>query len=104
MEIKDIIITIIIVFILFEVIEHAVLPLIFALRNRKKKSVSGVNGLVGEVVEVKQWDKTEGQVFVKGELWRAVCDTPLSKGDKAYIQKVKGLTLKVKPFDESVPY
>jgi len=104
MEIKDIIITIIIVFVLFEVIEHAVLPLIFALRNRKKKSVSGVNGLVGEVGEVTQWDKTEGQIFVKGELWKAVCDTPLSKGDKAYIQKVKGLTLKVKPLDENVTY
>jgi len=47
--------------------------------------------------EIKQWRKTEGQVFVNGELWRALSDVPLLTGDKAVVQNVDGLTLRVKP-------
>ena len=47
-----------------------------------------------------QWEKTEGRVFVNGELWSAVSDVPLAKGDKAVIEDVQGLTLRVKAFSE----
>ena len=77
-------------------------PYSFHFIKRKKKSVTGVDSLLGEVVEVRQWKETEGQVFIKGELWRAVSDVPLMKGDKAIIQNIEGLTLKVKPVGESV--
>jgi membrane-bound ClpP family serine protease len=100
---KNVIITLIIGFIVFEVIEHLVIPLFCSIRNRKKKSVSGVNGMLGEVVEVKWWEGTEGQVFIKGELWRAVSDVLLLKGDRAVIQNVEGLTLRVKPLVNSIP-
>lgn len=103
MEIKNIIIILVIGFILFEFIEHIVIPIIFYFIKRKKKSVSGINGLLGEVVEVRQWKETEGQVLIKGELWRAVSDVPLMKGDKAIIQNVEGLTLKVKPLGDGIP-
>jgi membrane-bound ClpP family serine protease len=102
MEIKKIIVILVIGFILFEVIEHIVIPLVFTFIKRKKKSLTGVDSLLGEVVEVGQWKETEGQVFIKGELWRAVSDDPLMKGDKAIIQNVEGLTLKVKPIGEHV--
>jgi membrane-bound serine protease (ClpP class) len=65
--------------------------------KRKEKSVTGIDSLLGEVVDVRQWKGKEGQVFIKGELWKAVSDVPLKKGDKAIIQQVEGLTLKVKP-------
>jgi membrane protein implicated in regulation of membrane protease activity len=55
--------------------------------------------MLGKAVEVKQWQTSEGRVFVNGELWRAVSDVPLSTGDKAIIQNVEGLTLRVKPFN-----
>jgi membrane-bound ClpP family serine protease len=59
--------------------------------------------MLGEVVEVKQWEGTEGQVSIKGELWRAVSEVPLLKGDKAVIQNVEGLTLRVNPLVNSNP-
>jgi membrane-bound serine protease (ClpP class) len=95
MEIKNIIIILVIGFIAFEVIEHVVMPIVFYCIKCKKKSAIGVDSLLGEVVEVRQWKETEGQVVIKGELWKAVSDVPLKKGDKAIIQKVEGLTLKV---------
>ncbi|MBW2194577.1 MAG: NfeD family protein [Deltaproteobacteria bacterium] len=97
---KDIIITLIIGFIVFELIEHVVFPLFWAVKNRKKRSVCGAEGMFGKVVEIRQWNKTEGQVFVDGELWRAVSDVPLLTGGKAVIQNVEGLTLSLKPFND----
>jgi len=95
---KNIIVTLIIGLIVFETIEHVVFPLFWFVKNRKKKSVCGIEGLLGKVVEVKRWEKKEGCVFVNGELWSAVSDVPLAKGDRTVIKEVKGLTLKVKPF------
>ena len=100
MSIKNIIAALIVGLIIFETIEHVVFPLFWFAKNRKKKSLCGVEGLLGRVVEVKQWEKTEGHVFVNGELWSAVSDVPLAKGDKAVIENVQGLTLRVKAFTE----
>jgi len=97
---KNIIITLGIGVILFELIEHVVFPLFWFIKDRKKKSVCGVAGMLGKVGEVKQWQKTEGQVFVNGELWQAVSDAPLLPGDRVVIQNVGGLTLGVKPWRE----
>jgi membrane-bound ClpP family serine protease len=96
---KNVIITFIIAFIVFEFIEHVVFPLIWFIKDRNKKSNYGVAGMIGKVVEIKQWDKTQGQVLVDGELWRAVCDVPLPIGGKGVIVEVAGLTLKLKPFE-----
>ena len=62
--------------------------------------MSGATGMLGEVGEVKEWNVTEGKIFVHGELWNATSEIPLSPGDKAIIQAVEGLTLKVKPFSD----
>ncbi len=98
--IKNMLIALIVAFVLFEIIEHVVVPLVGFLLGRKRRSISGVEGMVGKVVKVKQWNTTEGQVFVNGELWRANCGIPLVKGDKAIIHSVEGLTLKVEPFTD----
>lgn len=93
--VKNLLILIGIAFILFEVLKHVVLPLFWLLKDRKKMSVCGATGMVGKVGEVKDWQGTEGKVFVNGELWRAVSDDPLLSKDKVIIKKLKGLTLKV---------
>jgi membrane-bound serine protease (ClpP class) len=98
--IKNMLIALIVTFVLFEIIEHVVVPLVGFLLGRKRRSISGAEGMVGKVVKVKQWNTTEGQVFVNGELWRAICEVPLVKGDKAIIHNVEGLTLKVEPFND----
>ena len=83
---------------LFEFIEHVIFPLIWFIKDRKRKSVCGVTGMLGKVGKIKYWQKSEGQVFVNGELWRAVSDSPLSTGDSVVIQDVDGLTVRVIPF------
>ena len=94
---ETIIILIIICFIIFELIEHVLIPLFWFVLKGRKKSYHGVMGMIGKVVEVRRWNNTEGQVLVNGELWRAVCDVPLTQGSKAVILDIEGLTLKLKP-------
>ena len=59
-----------------------------------------MTGMIGKVVEIKRWDKTEGQVLVNGELWKAFCDVPLPVDGKALIHDVEGLTLKLTPYED----
>jgi membrane protein implicated in regulation of membrane protease activity len=54
--------------------------------------------MIGKAVEIKRWDKTEGQVLINGELWKSVCEVPLSVGGKAIIQDVEGLILRLKSY------
>ena len=96
---ETIIITVIICFVVFELIEHVVIPLFWFIFKGRKKSNYGVTGMIGKVVVIKRWDKTEGQVLINGELWRAICDVPLTQGSKAVILNIEGLTLKLKPYE-----
>ena len=97
---KSVMIILAVGFLLFELVEHVIIPLIWFVKHRRKTSVCGPTGLLGKVGEVKYWQESEGQVFVHGELWRAVSEFPLSAGDRALIQKVDGLTLSVVPFKD----
>ena len=96
---KTIIITIVIIFIAFELIEHLIFPLFWFIFKGRKRSTYGVMGMIGKVVEIKRWDKTEGQVLINGELWRAACEVPLPADGKAVVQGIEGLTLKLKPYE-----
>lgn len=95
--ILKILIFILLAYLLFEFIEHAVVPLVWLILKKKKRALTGSAGLIGEVGEVKEWSNTEGRVFIHGELWKATSEEPLSPGDKAVVQNVHGLTLTVKP-------
>jgi membrane-bound serine protease (ClpP class) len=97
---KNVILILVIGFIVFELIEHVLFPLFWSIKNRRKRSACGSTGMLGKVAEVRQWQTSEGQVVVKGELWKAISDVPLSTGDRVIIQNVEGLTLKVKPFND----
>jgi len=98
--VKSAIIILAIGFLLFEFIEHVVIPLIWSIKDRKRISVCGVTGMLGKVGEIKYWKESEGKIFVNGELWRAVSDFPLSAGDRVIIQNVDGLMVNVIPFKE----
>ena len=96
----NILIALVVAFVLFEFVEHVVFPLIWLILGRKRRSISGAEGMLGKVAVVKQWNNTAGRVFVNGALWRAVSDVPLLKGGKAVIRNVEGLTLRVEPFKD----
>lgn len=71
------------------------------LRAQLKKPVSGAEGLVGEEGETKtRVNSRGGQVFVHGEIWRAVSSAPLLPGTKVRVVGVKGLILEVEPLEE----
>ena len=42
-------------------------------------------------------DSRGGRIFVEGEYWNAVSDTPIGKDRPVEIADVQGLTLKVRP-------
>lgn len=92
---KTILIAAIIFYVAFELFEHVVLPLLFSNKRRQNKQMNGQAGMIGKVVEVKEWNEREGQVSINGEIWRAVSSAPLVPRGKAVIQDINGLTLKV---------
>lgn len=96
---KDILITIVIVIIGFETIEHIVAPLIALAVRRGRPRRRGAGSLIGLTAEVREWSGAEGMVFVRGELWKASCGEPLQPGAKAVVREVRGLTLSVEPLD-----
>jgi membrane-bound ClpP family serine protease len=96
------ILVLVMVIVAFELIEHVMVPLIYYAITRKRTPISGVEAMPGQVVEVKSWDKTEGQVLFNGELWRAVSDVLMAPGDRAVIVEVERLTLKVRPLVERI--
>ena len=54
---KSAIIILFVGFLVFEFIEHVAIPLFWFIKNRNKRSNYGVTGMIGKVVEIKQWDK-----------------------------------------------
>jgi membrane-bound serine protease (ClpP class) len=68
-----------------------------ALKARRNKIVTGVQGLVGEIGVTRTALQPNGKVFVHGELWDAVSAAPLAAGAQIVVCEVDGLTLRVEP-------
>jgi membrane-bound serine protease (ClpP class) len=59
---------------------------------------SGVQTMIGRTAPAQsRIDSSGGQVFIEGELWRAVSEVPVESGHPVEITALEGLTLKVKP-------
>jgi membrane-bound serine protease (ClpP class) len=71
-----------------------------ALRARRNKITTGVEGLIGEVAIAQTPLVPSGKVFVHGEIWDAVSTTNVSAGTQVVVHKVDGLQLKVDPIHE----
>ena len=71
----------------------------FAIRTFRKKPATGREGLIGEEGASLEDFKQAGSVEVHGEIWRAITDTRIKKGQKIIIESVddKHLTIRVKP-------
>lgn len=58
---------------------------------------AGREAMIGQPVEVlTRVDQQTGKVFVEGEYWNAVSDTPIEPGQAAQIESIEGLQLKLK--------
>jgi membrane-bound serine protease (ClpP class) len=68
-----------------------------ALRAQRRRTSTGREGMVGELARVVEDLVPEGKVFLKGEVWDAVCLSPVTKGQKVRVVSVEGLVLRVEP-------
>jgi membrane-bound serine protease (ClpP class) len=71
-----------------------------ALRARRNKITTGIEGLIGEVAIAQTPLAPSGKVFVHGEIWDAVATTNVPAGERVVVHKVDGLQLKVDPVQE----
>jgi membrane-bound serine protease (ClpP class) len=65
-------------------------------RSQRSKPTLGVEGLIGEVGEVRGALAPRGKVFVHGEYWNAEADSEIAAGEKVEVIGVDGMTLKVR--------
>jgi membrane-bound serine protease (ClpP class) len=66
-----------------------------ALRARRNKVVTGIQGLLGAIGEARTEIDPEGKVFVMGELWNAHAPSRVRMGEQVVVRKVDGLELEV---------
>jgi len=66
-----------------------------AIRAHRKKPTTGKEGLVGEKGEARTDIMPEGQVFLHGEIWNAISDEPIKKGEMVKVVSTEGLKIKV---------
>ena len=74
-----------------------------ALRARRNKVVTGIQGLVGEIGIAQTPLSPEGKVFVHGELWDAVSSANIASGRSVVVRQVDGLQLQVDPAPSAQP-
>jgi membrane-bound serine protease (ClpP class) len=74
-----------------------------ALKARRNKVVTGVQGLLGETGVAQTALAPQGKVFVHGELWDAIASSALPPGQLIVVRKIDGLTLQVDPLGATPP-
>jgi membrane-bound serine protease (ClpP class) len=72
-----------------------VLAVTLAIRAQKRRPVTGVEGMIGEIGTVADDLVPEGRVVLHGEYWTASAARPLSKGTRVRVVAVNGLHLEV---------
>jgi membrane-bound serine protease (ClpP class) len=81
-------------FLLFDVFE-----IMIWLRWRKKRAITGAEGIIGHKGRAVSDLNPEGRVRVKGQTWRAVAESPVENGDYVEVVATEGLQLMVRPAD-----
>jgi membrane-bound serine protease (ClpP class) len=86
-----IITTVVIITLLF------VLLALLVIKAHKRKAMTGESGMIGAEAEViKDILNGKGSVKLMGEIWDAVSDDNIVKGEKVVVTSVNNLTLTVK--------
>ncbi len=66
-------------------------------RVHRSQVTTGVEGLVHKIAKARTDLEPAGKVFVWGEIWNAVAESPVSAGQTVEITAVEGMTLRVRP-------
>jgi membrane-bound serine protease (ClpP class) len=70
-----------------------------AVRQRKRRVVTGSESIVGDLGEALADFADRGRVRIYGESWNAVASRPVRAGQRVRVNRVEGLTLFVTPED-----
>ncbi len=76
------------------------LVLQFALRAQRQEVTTGREGLELETGTALTDLDPRGRVFVHGEYWEAVTDSPVRQGQQVRVKKIRKLLLEVEPVEE----
>lgn len=68
----------------------------YAVKAQFSKVKTGREGLIGEIGSARTDISPMGKVFVHGELWDAVSDTPVRAGERVRVIALDGMVVKVK--------
>ena len=68
----------------------------FVFRALRRRPSTGSEGLIGEKGRALSAIFGQGEVFVHGEIWKAVSEEKIQPGDAVEVTRVDGLTLKVR--------
>jgi len=71
-----------------------------AKKAHQLRTITGMEGLLGEVGVVKETLNPEGRVLIHGEIWNAKSDVTISDGEKVIVEAVEGLKIKVRKVGE----
>ncbi|MFP5351278.1 MAG: NfeD family protein [Actinomycetota bacterium] len=83
-------VVVIVALLLSDVVEIAIW-----LRWRKRRAITGADAMVGMPGTVLTDLAPEGQVKVQGQIWKAVADEELERGQSIEVTEVEGLRLRV---------
>ena len=65
-------------------------------RALRKRPTTGREGLIGEKGKALSAIYGQGEVFVHGEIWRAMSEEEIQEGDTIEVTRVDGLALRVR--------
>jgi len=68
---------------------------VFIWWSRRRRATVGVDSLVGKTGVASTSLRPEGQVRIRGELWRARCESGCDPGTSVIVREIEGLTLVV---------
>ena len=69
---------------------------VYVVGAMRRRVVTGIEDLIGQVGTVIEWDGNRGYVQVDGERWQAVCNDAIGVGDEVVVEGVDGLVLRVR--------
>ena len=72
-----------------------------AVKAWRRPVVSGREGIIGAEATALEDFEGEGRVRLKGEIWKARTKAPLSRGERARVNQIDGLTVSLEPMENN---
>lgn len=75
-----------------------VLLIYLGIKSQFMKVSTGTEGLIGKnAIAITRIDEKGGKIFIHGEIWYAVSDTTIKKGESVIVRKADDMEIFVEP-------